>query len=128
MDPKTARYTKSHEWAAIDSDVCTVGITKFAADQLSDLTYIDLPKIGRTVNAGASIGTIETTKSANDLYAPVAGEVIAVNEKLVADNNLLKDDPLGAGWMVKIKMVPGTNLNHLLDQAAYEQHCATEAH
>ena len=82
----------------------------------------------RSVNVGASIGTIETTKSANDLYSPVAGGVVATNEKLMADNNLLKDDPLGAGWIVKIKLTPGSNLNHLLDLAAYEQHCASEAH
>lgn len=128
MDPKSLRYTATHEWAALDGDICTVGITKFAADQLSDLTYIDLPKVGRQVALGASIGVIETTKSANDLYAPVAAEIAAVNDRLSAENDLLKNDPLGAGWMVKLKLVPGAKLDHLMDLAAYEKHCAAEAH
>jgi len=121
MDPKTLRYAASHEWAAQDGDVVTVGITKFAVEQLTDVTHVELFKVGREVTAGQPFGEVESVKSVNDLYAPVSGEVAAVNAALADDPSLVTNDPLGAGWMVKIKVKPGTKLDHLMGLDAYEK-------
>jgi glycine cleavage system H protein len=126
MDPKTLRYAPTHEWAARDGDTVTVGITKFAVEQLSDVTHVELGSVGRAVTAGQPFGEVESVKSVNDLYAPVSGDISAVNEKLAADPSLVTNDPLGAGWMVKIKVKPGTTLDHLMALDAYEKQIASE--
>jgi glycine cleavage system H protein len=128
MDPTKLRYAKSHEWAGLAGDVCTVGISKFAADQLQDITYIKLPAVGDKVKADASFGEIETVKAVSDLYAPVAGEVRAVNAKAAENPELIKNDPFGDGWLIQLKVAPGTSLNHLMNHAAYEQQCNSEPH
>src|SRR4051794_26100943 len=99
MDPNKLRYTKTHEWAQLEGDVVTVGITDFAASQLSDITYIGLPRPGKAVQAGRDFGQIETVKAVSDLYSPVDGEVVAINDKVVADTGLVVNDPFAGGWL-----------------------------
>jgi glycine cleavage system H protein len=126
MDPQSLRYAKTHEWASLEGDVCTVGITQFAVDQLTDIIHLELPAVGKQVSAGQTFGEIESVKAASDLYAPVTGEVVAVNDRLVADPGLVTDDPYRAGWMVKIKVAPGATFDHLLTPGQYQQQIASE--
>jgi glycine cleavage system H protein len=128
MDPKALRYAKTHEWASLDGDQCTVGITKFAVEQLTDVVYVELPDVGDHVFTGESFGEIESVKAVSDLYAPVNGEIVAINEKLINDPTIITNDPYGKGWMIKIKVEPGTNLNHLLTLEQYEKQIASEEH
>ena len=128
MDPKTLRYSATNEWASLQGDVCTVGITQFAVDQLTDIVYVELPDVEDHVFQGESFGEIESVKAVSDLYAPVNGEVIAVNEKLESDPGAVADDPYGKGWMVKIKVEPGTTLDHLMTAEQYEKQIASEGH
>ena len=128
MDPKNLRYATTHEWASLDGDVCTVGISKFAVDQLTDVVYIELPEVGDHVFAGETFGEIESVKAVSDLYAPVNGEVSAINEKLLDDPTRIAEDPYGKGWMVKIKVEPGTTLDQLMTLEKYEQQVASEGH
>src|ERR687888_1507201 len=104
MDPKKLRYATTHEWASLEGDVCTVGISKFAVEQLTDVVYLDLPDVGDHVFAGDSFGEVESVKAVSDLYAPVDGEVTAVNEKVIEDPSRVTSDPYGKGWMVKVKV------------------------
>jgi glycine cleavage system H protein len=128
MDPKNLRYATTHEWASLESGTCSVGITKFAVEQLTDVVYIELPDLGDHVFAGESFGEIESVKAVSDLYSPVNGEVTAVNEKLVNDPSIIANDPYGAGWMIKIKAEPGTKLDHLMTLEQYEKQIASEGH
>ena len=128
MDPKNLRYATTHEWAFLEGDVCTLGITKFAVEQLTDVVYIELPDVGDHVFAGQSFGEIESVKAVSDLYAPVDGEVVAVNEDILNDPTAVTTDPYGKGWMVKIKVEPRTTLDHLLTLAQYEKQIASEQH
>lgn len=126
MDPAELKYAESHEWVAIDGDIATVGITDFAVKQLTDLVYIDLPETGRTVDAGAPFGEVESVKAVSDLYAPLAGEVIEVNTALADDLGVLSEDPYEQGWMIRLKVSDQSGLSRLMDRAAYEAHCAKE--
>src|SRR5262245_41521422 len=128
MDPKSLRYAKTHEWASIDGDQCTVGITKFAVEQLTDVVFIELPDVGDNVFTGESFGEIESVKAVSDLYSPVNGEVVAVNEALVEDPAAISEDPYGKGWMVKIKVEQGTTLASLSSLAEHEKQIASEGH
>lgn len=129
MIPKDLKYAKSHEWAKIEGDSALVGITHFAQEQLGDLTYVDLPKVGATVTAGAEMGSVESVKAASELYSPVTGTVTEVNAALENAPEAINQEPYGAGWMIKVKLAgPPTELGGLLDAAAYEQVCAEEAH
>jgi glycine cleavage system H protein len=128
MDPKTLRYAKTHEWAHLEGDVCTIGISQFAVDQLTDIIYVDLPDVDDPVAAGDSFGEIESVKAVSDIYAPVTGDVTAVNEKLQNDPTVISKDPYGAGWLVKVKVEKGTTLDHLLTLEQYQQQVASEGH
>jgi glycine cleavage system H protein len=128
MDPKNLRYATTHEWAFLEGNVCTVGITKFAVEQLTDVVYIELPDIGDHVFNGDSYGEIESVKAVSDLYSPVDGEVAAINEPLLNDPAVVTTDPFGKGWLVKIKVEKGTTLNHLLTLEQYEKQIASEEH
>lgn len=128
MDPKSLRYAPTHEWSFLEGDTCTLGITKYAVEQLTDIVYIELPEVGDHVFRGEGFGEIESVKSVNDLYAPVDGEVTAINEKLLDDPTRISGDPYGKGWMVKIKVEPGANLDHLMTLAQYEKQIASEDH
>jgi glycine cleavage system H protein len=128
MDPQSLRYAKSHEWAFLDGGLCTVGITKFAVEQLTDVVYLALPDVGKRVDAGQPFGEIESVKAVSDLYAPVSGAVAEVNNKVTNDPALISADPYGKGWMIKIKVEPGTTLAHLMTLEQYEQQIASEQH
>ncbi len=128
MDPASLNYAKTHEWIHIDGDVATVGITDFAVKALTDLVYFDLPDVGKSFAAGDVFGEVESVKAVSDLYAPVSGEVIETNAALGDDLDALSEDPFGRGWMVKFKISDSSAVEGLLDRAAYEQHCASEAH
>jgi glycine cleavage system H protein len=128
MDPKKLRYAPTHEWAIVEGDVCTVGISKFAVDQLTDVVYIELPEVGDHVFVGESFGEIESVKAVSDIYSPINGEVTEVNEKLLNDPSGISDDPLGKGWLVKIKIEPGATLDHLLTLEKYEKQIASDGH
>jgi glycine cleavage system H protein len=128
MDPKTLRYTPTHEWVSLQDDVATVGISKFAVDQLSDLTLIELPAVGTRLAAGKSFGEVESVKSVSDLYAPVAGEVVEVNSEVAGNVQLLSDDPFGTGWLIKIRVDDPAAVSQLMDHDAYEKTVAEEHH
>ncbi|KAJ1683714.1 hypothetical protein LUZ63_021073 [Rhynchospora breviuscula] len=112
-------YTSEHEWIALDGDVATVGITDFAAEKLGDVVFVDLPAAGSAVTAGDVCGEIESTKSVGELYAPLDGTVVEVNDAVVDDPSLVNADPFGDGWLVKIRL-DGDLPADLLDRAAYE--------
>jgi glycine cleavage system H protein len=128
MDLAKLRYAKSHEWSDLQGNICTVGISKFAVEQLTDVTNLDLPKVGKQLEAGKPFGEIESVKAVFDLYAPVSGEVVEVNSPVVSDPSIINDDPYGKGWMIKIKVAAGTTLAHLMDLPQYEQQLAEEGH
>lgn len=117
-DLTALKYTAEHEWVAVDGDVATVGITDYAADKLGDVVFVELPAVGSTVTAATVVGEIESTKSVGELYAPVTGEVVAVNDAVVDDPSLVNADPFGAGWLVRISVDPAT-LDGLIDRDAY---------
>ncbi|HLU62979.1 MAG TPA: glycine cleavage system protein GcvH [Protaetiibacter sp.] len=96
-------YTAEHEWVAVDGDVARIGITEYAAEQLGDVVFVELPAVGTTVTAGRVVGEIESTKSVGELYAPVDGEVVETNHAVVDDPSLVNSDPLGAGWMIAVR-------------------------
>ncbi len=118
-DLTALRYTSEHEWIAVDGDVATVGITDFAAEKLGDVVFVDLPAADSAVAAGDVCGEIESTKSVGELYAPLDGTVVAVNDAVVDDPSLVNADPFGDGWLVKIRL-DGDLPGDLLDRAAYE--------
>jgi len=124
--PAELKYAKTHEWAKIEGDTATVGITHFAQEQLGDMTYVELPEVGDTFEAGEEMGSVESVKAASEIYAPVSGEVVAVNEALEDSPETVNKDPYGAGWLVKFKVSGGADA--LLDAAAYEKIVAAEAH
>lgn len=125
--PESLRYSKTHEWVAVDGDTATIGITDFAVQLLSDLVFMDLPKPGKAVEQGVSFGEIESVKHVSDLYAPVSGEVIAANTELPDNLQLLADDPYGRGWLIKVRLREPAQVAGLLDAAAYAAHCAAES-
>ena len=106
----------------------TIGISDFAVRQLTDLVYIELPESGRSLQAGDVFGVVESVKAASDLYAPVAGEVTSANTALEDDLAVLSDDPFGRGWMIKLKVADASAVSSLMDYAAYQEHCGSEAH
>jgi glycine cleavage system H protein len=128
MDPKTLRYAKTHEWASLTGDVCTVGITQFAVDQLTDVVYIELPEVGDHTFAGDGFGEIESVKAVSDLYAPVNGEVVEINEKVLEDPARVTKDPYGKGWLAKIKVEAGTTLDDMMTLEQYQKQIASDEH
>src|SRR5664279_986289 len=118
--PQDLRYTAEHEWLRVGSDgVARVGITSFAQDALGDVVYVSLPTVGDTVGAGDSCGEVESTKSVSDIYAPVSGEIVAVNPTLDSAPELVNTDPYGEGWMYDVKLADAAAAESLLDIAAY---------
>jgi glycine cleavage system H protein len=117
-NPESLHYTKEHEWLSIDGDVATVGITEYAAEKLGDIVFVDLPKLGSSTTYMKICGEIESTKSVGELYAPVDGEIVAVNDSVTATPELVNQDPMGAGWLIKIKF---TELPVLLTHEEYGQ-------
>lgn len=121
MVPADLRYTKDHEWVRVEGDVATVGVTDFAADQLGDIVFVELPEVGRSLDQFAAFGVVESVKAVSDLFAPLSGEVTERNAALAAKPELVNDDPFGAGWMIRLRVADATQLDGLLDPAGYEQ-------
>lgn len=117
--PSDRKYLKSHEWFRVEGDVCTIGITQFAADELTDITYVDLPEPGTAVTAGEPFGEIESVKATGDLISGVSGEVTAVNEELKDDPSLVNSDPHEKGWMIRVKLTNPAELDNLLTPEEY---------
>jgi glycine cleavage system H protein len=128
MDPASLKFTKTHEWAAVEGDTATIGISDFAVDLLSDLVYADLPAVGKKIAQGQPFGEVESVKAVSDLYAPVSGEVIARNDSLPDNLDLLTKNPFGDGWMIKVRLSNPAEVSSLLDAAAYKMHCEAEKH
>ena len=126
MDPKSLRFAPTHEWVSLQDDVATVGISKFAVDQLSDLTMIELKEVGTRLATGKTFGEVESVKSVSDLYAPLDGEVLEVNNEVVGNVQLLSDDPYGAGWLIKLRVSDPSAVSALMDHDAYEKRVAEE--
>ncbi len=121
MVPGDLRYTSDHEWVRIDGDEGVVGITQYAADQLGDIVFVELPEVGRALERGAAFGVVESVKAVSDLLAPVSGEVIAVNDALADRPELVNGDPYGGGWMIRMRLAGAGAADGLLDPAAYDQ-------
>lgn len=119
------RYTKDHEWLSVDGQEATVGVTDFAQNELGDVVFVELPAKGIKVMAGASFGTIEAVKTVAELYAPVSGEIVAINQKLAEDAALVNGDCYGAGWMIKIRMSDPKEVDRLLTAAEYGEMIAS---
>jgi len=125
--PEDYRYTKEHEWVHLAGDTATVGITFHAQEELGDIVYVDLPKPGQKVEKGKSFGSVESVKAVSDIYAPVSGEVINVNEGLATAPEKLNEDPHKAAWLIKIRVDGSADFNNLLSAADYQSYIGAEA-
>lgn len=128
MQPANLKYTRDHEWIGQDGAQYVVGITEFAQNQLGDITYVELPQVGRQVQQHEETAVVESVKAASDIYAPVAGTVAAVNEALESKPELVNKDPYGAGWFFKLEGIETSQLSGLMDEAAYRTFLAEESH
>jgi glycine cleavage system H protein len=126
--PSDLKYAKTHEWLKLDGDVATIGITDFAQGELSDIVYVEITAVGKTIKRDEPIGTIEAVKAVSDLYSPISGQVLEANEGLKDSPATVNKDPYGAGWMAKIKVSDPAELNGLMDAAAYAELAAKSAH
>jgi glycine cleavage system H protein len=115
------RYTDQHEWIRLDGDSATIGITKFAAEQLGDVVYVELPAAGKVLKAGAEAAVVESVKAASEVYAPVGGEVTGANDALSAEPSKVNEDPEGAGWFFKLRLADAGEFSKLMDAAAYAE-------
>ena len=125
--PENSRYTKEHEWVRAEGDVGVIGITHHAQEELGDIVYVDLPKIGAHVEQGKSLGSVESVKAVSDIYSPVSGEVIEVNENLGSSPEKLNQDPHGTAWLVKIRMSAPDQIKSLLSAADYQAYVGAES-
>jgi glycine cleavage system H protein len=120
--PSELKYTTEHEWVKVDGDRARIGISAFAQDQLGDVVYVELPKVGAAVKQFAVFGVIDSVKASSDLYSPVTGEVVAVNEALTETPELVNKEPYGQGWMIEVRLADQGEIDALLDAAAYRAH------
>lgn len=123
--PSDRRYTKDHEWALSDGDLVRVGLTAYAVEQLGDVTLVDLPEIGSEIQAYERFGDVESVKTVSEIFAPVSGEVVEINEELESSPELVNEAPYEGGWMVVIRCNDATELERLMDAAAYEEYLGT---
>ncbi|MEM8893442.1 MAG: glycine cleavage system protein GcvH [Bacteroidota bacterium] len=119
--PDDLKYTKDHEWIKVEGDVATVGITDFAQGELGDIVYVEIETVGDAIDTGEVFGTVEAVKTVSDLFMPVSGEVIAFNEALESEPELVNSDPYGEGWMIKIKMSDSSEVDQLLGMQEYQE-------
>ena len=117
----TTKYSEDHEWISVDDDIGTVGITNHAQSQLGDIVFVELPEVGSTLEAGDEAGVVESVKAASDLFTPVSGKIVKVNEALDVEPSLANSDPTGNGWFFKIKLSDADELNSLMDEASYNE-------
>lgn len=122
----TTKFTKDHEWVSVDGDVATVGITTFAAEALGDVVFVELPDVGATFAQGADMAVVESVKAASDVYAPISGEITEVNSALEDAPETVNEAPEAGGWFCKMKVGDVSQLDGLMDKAAYDAHCAAE--
>ena len=122
------KFTKSHEWVRVEKDIATVGITDYAQSQLGDIVFIELPKAGEKIKKASQLGTIESTKAASELYAPISGEITQVNKDLVNNPQWINESALDKGWMAKVKLEDLAELDGLLDESAYKELVDKETH
>jgi glycine cleavage system H protein len=122
------RFAESHEWVRCEGNKATIGISAFAVKELTDLTYVELPAVGKSFKAKQIFGVVESVKAASDLYAPVSGTVTKVNSGLESDLSVLSTDPYGKGWMIAVELASPGEVDQLLDEAAYVKFCASESH
>ncbi len=127
MYPQEFRYSKDHEWIRVEGERGRVGITDYAQKQLGDVVFLELPALGRALEAGEQFGTVESVKAVSELFAPAAGEVVAVNDALVAKPETINKDPHGAAWMIEIKVTNSASLARLMDATAYQAFVDSEA-
>jgi len=121
MYPSDYLYSKDHEWIRIEEDVCTLGITEFAQQELGEVVFVEMPEVGQVFDSHDEIGTIESVKAVAEVYTPIAGEVVEVNEAVIDDPEVLNDDPHGEGWLVKIRHSSAADLKELMNAEAYEE-------
>jgi glycine cleavage system H protein len=126
--PSDRRYTKEHEWIMIDGDIATIGITEFAQSELGDVTYVEVPQVGQSLSQGQAFGVVESVKAVSDIYAPVSGEVVAVNDSLANEPETVNASPYERAWMIKLRVANPAEADALLTAADYEQHVATTSH
>ena len=126
MYPEEYRYTKEHEWVKQEGGVGVVGITHHAQSELGDIVYVDLPKVGAKVEMGKTLGSVESVKAVSDIYSPLSGEVIEINESLTTAPEKLNEDPHGAAWLVKLRMSAPDQVNRLLSSADYQAYIEAE--
>ncbi len=119
--PSNCRFADSHEWYTCDGDVVTVGLTQFAANELTDVTYVEMKPVGETIDVGESLGEVESVKTTSDIYSAVAGEIIEVNDTVADDPSLINSDPFGGGWLLKLRVADAGPLDDLMDQPAYDK-------
>jgi len=122
----TTYYTNEHEWISVEGDVGTVGITRFAAEKLGDVVFVELPDAGKRVSKDADMAVVESVKAASDVYAPVSGEILEGNNVIVDEPARVNEDPEGAGWFVRIRLADTSQLSGLMDKAAYEAFCSSQ--
>ena len=127
MYPENFRYTKEHEWVSVEGDVGTIGITHHAQGELGDIVYVDLPRAGTVVAQGKTLGSVESVKAVSDVYSPVSGEILEVNELLTNSPEKLNEDPHGAAWLVKLHLSAPDELLHLLSSADYQIYVGEKA-
>jgi glycine cleavage system H protein len=123
--PAELKYRKSDEWLRIEGDTGTIGISDYAQDQLNDIVFVELPQVGAKLNKDDSFGVVESVKAASDVYMPVSGEVIEVNQALEKEPELINSDPYGKGWIIKIRITDASGAAELMDAAAYTEYCKT---
>ena len=122
MYPSEYLYSREHEWVRVDGDVCTVGITHFAQEELGEVVFVELPEVGQTFDSGEEIGTIESVKAVAELYTPVAGEILEVNKAAADDPAIVNDDPHGEGWLVKLRFSTDSDLKGMMNAEEYEKY------
>jgi len=127
MTPEDSRYAKSHEYVHVESNVGTVGITDYAQKELGDVVFVELPQVGTQLEQGDELGSIESVKAVSELFAPISGEVVEVNEALTEKPELVNTDPYGDGWMVRIKLATPEEVGELMDDEEYEEYIKKEA-
>ena len=121
MVPDDRRFTKEHEWVRVEGNEAVIGITQYAADQLGDIVFVELPSVGKALEQFATFGVVESVKAVSDLFAPVGGEVVGVNDALADKPELVNDQPFGDGWMVRVRLADPAQVDGLLDAAGYER-------
>lgn len=120
-NPRDYRYTKEHEWARLEGDTATVGITNYAATQLGDMVYVDMPTVGQSTSKGDSLGALESVKAAADFYSPLSGEVVERNEHLLDEPGVLNSDPFGEGWFARLRVADSTEFDALMPASEYDE-------